>query len=207
MRRPLGSPLAHVIYMRHRESRSQAARTLPSSLSAYDRNFHLEQPSRPRPSRSWRVIDLAQRIPAKESVMTAQFWPCPGYSRHVKRGDATCPFCGATASVEPGPTRVLAGRLSRAALFAAGAVGAAFANTDCTAPNPYGGGPPPGAVEIFPNGTEDSSASDAPSEAAPDSTDASTTPPTDAASADDVPVSSEPPYGSPPFGSPIIPDE
>ncbi|MGO9837136.1 MAG: hypothetical protein ACLP1X_23315, partial [Polyangiaceae bacterium] len=29
--------------------------------------------------------------------MSAQFWPCPGCSRHVKRGDAICPFCGATA--------------------------------------------------------------------------------------------------------------
>jgi hypothetical protein len=63
--------------------------------------------------------------------MSAQFWPCPGCSRHVKRGDAVCPFCGATASLESGPTRVLAGRLSRAALFAAGAVGAAVATTAC----------------------------------------------------------------------------
>jgi hypothetical protein len=64
--------------------------------------------------------------------MSAQFWPCPGCSRHVKRGDAICPFCGATASVDIGSTRVLAGRLSRAALFAAGAVGTAVATTDCS---------------------------------------------------------------------------
>jgi hypothetical protein len=66
-----------------------------------------------------------------DSVMSVQFWPCPGCSRHVKRGDVSCPFCGATASVEIRPTRVLAGRLSRAALFAAGAVGAAIATTAC----------------------------------------------------------------------------
>jgi hypothetical protein len=100
--------------------------------------------------------------------MSAQFWPCPGCSRHVKRDDATCPFCGATASVEIGPTRVLAGRLSRAALFAAGAVGAAVATTDCSsqagsqnmAPA-YGGSTAPdcgaGCVAI-PNDAEDASA-------------------------------------------------
>jgi hypothetical protein len=49
--------------------------------------------------------------------MSVQFWPCPACSRHVKRGDAICPFCGATASIESSPTRVLAGRLSRAAIF------------------------------------------------------------------------------------------
>ncbi len=64
--------------------------------------------------------------------MSAQFWPCPGCSRHVKRGDAVCPFCGAAVSVDIGPTRTIAGRLSRAALFAAGAVGAAMATTDCS---------------------------------------------------------------------------
>jgi|SRR5580658_10659473 hypothetical protein len=63
--------------------------------------------------------------------MSAQFWPCPGCSRHVKRGDAVCPFCGAGASVEVGPTRVLAGRLSRAALFAAGAAGVAVTTSNC----------------------------------------------------------------------------
>jgi hypothetical protein len=142
--------------------------------------------------------------------MSAQFWPCPGCSRHVKRGDAICPFCGATANAGIGPTRVLAGRLSRAALFAAGAVGAAVATTDCSAQPPYGAGPHSGAVEVFPNGTEDASAADAPSEAAPDAADASATEvPTDssstsedAASAADAPLLVQQAYRAA-----IIPDE
>src|SRR5580658_1811334 len=110
--------------------------------------------------------------------MRAQFWPCSGCSRHIKRGDATCPFCGATAAVEIGPTRTIAGRLSRAALFAAGAVGVGIATTDC-APSlvsEYGCPVPNCAFE-----TEDSSASDGPSEAAPDAGDTSTMPPPDSA--------------------------
>jgi hypothetical protein len=86
--------------------------------------------------------------------MSAQFWPCPGCSRHVKRGDAICPFCGATASIEISPTRVLAGRLSRAALFAAGTMGAAVATTDCStsAPQPTTTGQPAyGGSPYFPN--------------------------------------------------------
>jgi len=79
--------------------------------------------------------------------MIAQFLPCPGCSRHVKRGEPICPFCGAPASVEGSATRVLAGHLSRAALFAAGAVGVGIATTDCgntTALAPYGAAPPYG---------------------------------------------------------------
>jgi hypothetical protein len=166
--------------------------------------------------------------------MSAQFWPCPGCSRHIKRGDAFCPFCGATASVDTGPTRVLAGRLSRAALFAVGAVGTAVATTDCggLAVSEYGGSPIP--IE-----TEDASVSDSPSGIAADAGVSSatdvfvTTPPygqgpvvanpavdadavdasgatmsSDSASAADVPISSTiAPYGSPVFGSPVIPDE
>jgi hypothetical protein len=108
--------------------------------------------------------------------MSAQFWPCPGCSRHVKRGDAVCPFCGATARVDGAPTRVLAGRLSRAALFAAGTMGAAVATTDCCAQPPYGAGPPPGAVAYSTTGTEDASASDVSNEAAADAEDESATP-------------------------------
>jgi|HubBroStandDraft_6_1064221.scaffolds.fasta_scaffold88663_1 hypothetical protein len=136
--------------------------------------------------------------------MRAQFWPCPGCSRHVKRGDATCPFCGASASVESIPTRVLAGRLSRAALFAAGAVGTAVATTDCggnTTLSTMCGSPcfpTPCQIE-----TEDASASDSPSEAAPEAADASATAvPTDSSSAADVPTSVQPPYGSPVIGQP-----
>jgi hypothetical protein len=116
--------------------------------------------------------------------MSNQFWPCPGCSRHVKRGDAFCPFCGATASVEIGPTRTIAGRLSRAALYALGATVAcggevnrpvagpsyveagAEAEPDAltvTGTAPYGGSP-----------IEDVDAiSIAPGEASPDAADAS----------------------------------
>ena len=133
-------------------------------------------------------------------VMSAQFWPCPGCSRHVKRGDTSCPFCGATASVDVGPTRVLAGRLSRAALFAAGAVGAAVATTDCSSSPTLGvmyGCPIPNCgIE-----TQDASASDGPSEAEADAGDASPpSEPTDSSSAADG-LMGEPVYGSP------VPDE
>src|SRR5580658_11053617 len=146
--------------------------------------------------------------------MSAQFWPCPGCSRHVKRGDAICRFCGATASVDIGPTRVLAGRLSRAALFAAGAMGVGIATTDCNSaplpptetpvgfpaygapvvqPPPYDGGPPPTNgidASLFVNETDDASARDAPGEVAADAgdaEDASATEPTDSSSADELP--------------------
>jgi hypothetical protein len=118
--------------------------------------------------------------------MSVQFWPCPGCSRHVKRGDATCPFCGASASAESSPTRTLAGRLSRAALFAAGAAGAAVATTNCSAQSDYGGPP---VIH-----TEDSSAGDA----VPDAADASAaTGPTDSSTAADVPMA-VPFYGAAP---------
>jgi hypothetical protein len=128
------------------------------------------------------------------TFMSAQFWPCPACSRHVKRGDAICPFCGETASVDIGPRRVLAGRLSRAALFAAGTAGIAVTTTNCnsapmpptvTITPPYGLGP----VQIE---TEDSSTSDGPAETTPDAGDASavptdsSTPSQDATSAADV---------------------
>jgi hypothetical protein len=50
--------------------------------------------------------------------------PCPSCNRHVRAGDAACPFCG--TALAAAPPRVpgapaLLGRLGRAALFAAGA--------------------------------------------------------------------------------------
>jgi hypothetical protein len=147
--------------------------------------------------------------------MTVQFWPCPGCSRHVKRGDALCPFCGATASVESGPTRILAGGLSRAALFAAGAVGAAVATMDCGGPPAsvvfYGAISPPlelgdsGASNAGPGlvigdgglstNETDSGVSDGPSEGAADAGDASATtvPPRDSSSASDAPSTTDGP--------------
>jgi|HubBroStandDraft_2_1064218.scaffolds.fasta_scaffold130833_1 hypothetical protein len=154
--------------------------------------------------------------------MSAQFWPCPVCSRHVKGGDATCPFCGATASIEISPKPTVAARLSRAALFAAGAVGAAVATASCGS---MYGGPPGTHVE---NGSGDSTGSETPDaadaanliaippidSAFPSSdADASTdTGPTDSSSVADVPMLSEAAYGSPPIGQPaygaaIFPDE
>lgn len=90
--------------------------------------------------------------------MSTQFSPCHGCSRHIRRGDAACPFCGAIASVDIDSARVLAVRLSRAALFAAGAVGVTVAATDC--------GNPPLTTAFYgaispPLQLEDSGASDA----------------------------------------------
>jgi hypothetical protein len=64
--------------------------------------------------------------------MSARFVPCPACSRHVKHGDCTCPFCGARAPSTDGPAREANVRMSRAALLAAGAVGAVLATTDCS---------------------------------------------------------------------------
>ncbi len=123
--------------------------------------------------------------------MGAQFWPCPACSRHVKRGDALCPFCGARASVDIGATRVLSGRLSRAALFAAGTMGAAVATTGCSSPA-YGG-----PIVYGHTKTEDASASDGASVEAADAADASaTTVPTDSSSAADAPMAPGILYGA-----------
>jgi hypothetical protein len=76
----------------------------------------------------------------------------------VKVGGGACPFCGAEQKAVdevPRPT----GRLSRSALFAASAVGAALATTDCSSsPVPL---PLYGAAPIVPVETKDAGA-DAP---------------------------------------------
>jgi hypothetical protein len=79
--------------------------------------------------------------------MAIRFTPCPACARHVREGDATCPFCGATSRVPAELPRALSTRLSRAAFLALGAAGA-LAATDCSssssAPVPaYGGSFPP----------------------------------------------------------------
>lgn len=63
--------------------------------------------------------------------MAPRFIACAACVRHVRAGDAVCPFCGATAPT-PAPRRVLRGRFSRATLGAAGALGATFALADCS---------------------------------------------------------------------------
>jgi hypothetical protein len=62
--------------------------------------------------------------------MRTRFVACPGCGRHVRAGDSSCPFCGASAPVAK-PLRTLTQRLTRAALQAAGAAGAVVAIGDC----------------------------------------------------------------------------
>ena len=143
--------------------------------------------------------------------MSAQFWPCPGCSRHVKRGDAICPFCGATATVDIGPTRALSGRLSRAALFAAGTTiacggevnrrdaGASYVEASAEAEPDVSmvATEPPYGVPPLEDGDTISNASDDASPDAADAADASTTGPTDSSSPPDV-LNVAVPYGLPP---------
>lgn len=120
--------------------------------------------------------------------MSVQFKPCPGCARHVKQGDASCPFCGAKVCVGPCAPPAVPGRMSRAALFAAGAVGVAVASTDCypTAQSDYGG------PVFFPidSGfyTADASVSDGASGTEPDAGDDAAA--ADASTAVDAPSSS-----------------
>jgi hypothetical protein len=75
--------------------------------------------------------------------MSARFTPCPSCARHVKQSDSRCPFCGNEVPPVNAPSaRVAVGRLSRSALFAAGAAGLALATTDCGSMSSDYGGPP-----------------------------------------------------------------
>jgi hypothetical protein len=79
--------------------------------------------------------------------MGVSFIPCVGCARHVRQDDrasivgAVCPFCGAGVVRAPLAIPAARQRLSRAALFAAGAAGVALATVDCvgTAEPSYGG--------------------------------------------------------------------
>jgi hypothetical protein len=63
--------------------------------------------------------------------MSARFVACAACSRHVKEGDAVCPFCGAAAPrVGPLP-RLVGVRMTRAAMIAAGTAGTVAAILDC----------------------------------------------------------------------------
>jgi hypothetical protein len=76
-----------------------------------------------------------------------QLVPCPGCDRHVRASDPACPFCACalpdTASTTAAPAAPPRPRMSRAALFAAGAtmVGAAACSSSAT------GGPADGASD------------------------------------------------------------
>ncbi|HEY3817096.1 MAG TPA: hypothetical protein VGL81_07995 [Polyangiaceae bacterium] len=77
--------------------------------------------------------------------MSTRFIACENCARHVRAGDAACPFCGARAPVAR-PVRTIAQRLSRAAMHAAGAAGAAGA---FVALNDCGSGGGGGSGEAF----------------------------------------------------------
>lgn len=69
---------------------------------------------------------------------------CSGCSRHVKRVDSACPFCGAPLEATDAPIAVVdeeAPRLSRSAMLLAGAAMVAGCNLTQTAAV-YGGPPP-----------------------------------------------------------------
>jgi hypothetical protein len=67
--------------------------------------------------------------------MRVRFIACEGCGRHVRDGDAVCPFCGAVAPVVPPIERVFGRGLSRAAMFAAGTAGVVVAMADCGSGN------------------------------------------------------------------------
>jgi hypothetical protein len=79
-----------------------------------------------------------------------------------------CPFCGAKAACAalPDDSRAAGGRLSRSALFAVGAVGAALASASCTTNvQPlYGAVVPPDEAGVDSSSAHDGAASDGNSE-------------------------------------------
>lgn len=94
--------------------------------------------------------------------MVIRFTPCPSCARHVKVGDGACPFCGAITP-RAAVAAIPRGRLSRAALLAAGAAGA-LAMADCGSSGstvaPYGSPPrPPDAGMSMDDGGETPDAS------------------------------------------------
>jgi hypothetical protein len=113
--------------------------------------------------------------------MSSRFVPCPACARHVKQGDSTCPFCGASAPVASPPLAAptATGRLSRSALFAARAAGVALAAAGCSSSSPAPEPSPQplyGAVMV-----PEDAASSSSSGGSMGSTDASSTTPSDAA--------------------------
>jgi hypothetical protein len=71
--------------------------------------------------------------------------PCPACHRHVRQADPVCPFCSAAL---PPPSNALAppqprARLSRAAIFTAGAVLIGLTSCSNTSNNPSTDGAPP----------------------------------------------------------------
>src|SRR5580704_4332328 len=107
--------------------------------------------------------------------MSPRFTPCPACARHVKQSDNTCPFCGNRVPCVNVPARAVVGRLSRAALFAAGAAGLTLAATDCGSMGSAYGGPPCGTsadgsdkCNIMASVPNDGASGDASDDAAPE---------------------------------------
>lgn len=63
--------------------------------------------------------------------MRARFIACSACGRHVREGDAGCPFCGAAPLLVPAPAPATNLRLARAAMLAAGAAGGVAILADC----------------------------------------------------------------------------
>ncbi len=63
--------------------------------------------------------------------MSARLAPCPGCARHVKVGDAACPFCGAAAPVSAPAPRAVAKGATRAAIAALAVAAAAASVAAC----------------------------------------------------------------------------
>lgn len=73
--------------------------------------------------------------------MPVHLLPCPGCARHVRAGEAQCPFCLASIgdATAPAPPTPIA-RLGRSATFAFGAaVAATIQVTGCSSPTTPGG--------------------------------------------------------------------
>ncbi len=80
--------------------------------------------------------------------------PCPSCRRHVRAGEATCPFCetrlaGSAPSVASPTLAPARGRLNRTALFAAGATLVGMAACGSTLPSPLADGSAGGAGGTF----------------------------------------------------------
>lgn len=82
------------------------------------------------------------------------FSPCPECSRHVRLTDAACPFCGSDAARPvPKQPRRSTQRVTRAALFFAGVLGASACGDDDTR-TIYGGPPTSQGDEDDPGGAD-----------------------------------------------------
>ncbi|MFO0686185.1 MAG: hypothetical protein U0234_29250 [Sandaracinus sp.] len=69
--------------------------------------------------------------------------PCPSCARHVRRTETSCPFCAASITLPPAPTRRMPERLGRAALVTFGAAALATSASACGNAVPAYGAPAP----------------------------------------------------------------